>query len=265
MKIDLKPTFYPQVTVTADEIESYHQNGYLIAKNLIPMGDIAHIRQEAIDIYKQQLLRRGDNPKSYEEFEKDVYHLFRTDLSTFMDCGKHMQHTISLHRLSVCPQIIDVLKRLGLSFITSSTRPVLFMNSKHLATKDIYHTVPAHQDVYSTEGSANSAVVWLPLTNLPKELGPLEIVPGSHKHGLLTSRVEEGFGMVDVYGDKDFISTELEPGDALFFSSYLVHRSGNNTTNSIRWSAHVRYNDMNDSDFIDKKYPHPYIYKPKSK
>jgi ectoine hydroxylase-related dioxygenase (phytanoyl-CoA dioxygenase family) len=83
--------------------------------------------------------------------------------------------------------------------------------------------------------------------------------------GLMTSSVVEGFGMVDRFKDGDFISVEMGVGDVIFFSSYLVHRSGNNSTDSIRWSANFRYNDVDDVCFIARKFPHPYIYKPADK
>jgi phytanoyl-CoA hydroxylase len=46
------------------------------------------------------------------------------------------------------------------------------------------------------------------------------------------------------------------------FNSFLVHKSGNNITNDIRWSCHMRYNDLEDKSFKDRGYPNPYIYKP---
>ena len=265
MKAQLQPTYYNHVTLQSEEVQSYHDNGYLITKNLVPSGDIHEIRRDAINIFTRQLTRCGYHPESYEAFERDLYTFFMKDQEAFINCGKHMQHTISLHKLSLCPQILEVLKKIGLSSITICTRPVLFANSKHLATKDIYHTIPAHQDMYSMKGSANSVVVWLPLVNATKNLGALQIVPKSHKMGLITSSVVDGFGMVDLYEDKHFISLELDVGDAVFFSSFLVHRSGINSTDSIRWSANFRYNDVDDADFINRKFPHPYIYKPMDK
>jgi len=265
VKVQLQPTYYNQVTLQPEEAQSYHDNGYLITKNLVPPGDIHEIRKDAINIFKRQLGRCGYHPENYEEFERDLYAFFLEDQEAFVNCGKHMQHTTSLHKLSLCPQILEVLKMLGLSSVTICTRPVLFANSKHLATKDIYHTIPAHQDMYSMDGSANAIVVWLPLINVTKSLGALQIVPKSHTMGLLTSSVTEGFGMVDRYKDDDFVSLELDVGDAVFFSSFLVHRSGDNSTDSIRWSANFRYNDVDDADFIARKYPHPYIYQPISK
>ena len=55
---------------------------------------------------------------------------------------------------------------------------------------------------------------------------------------------------------------EVKQGDALFFSSFLVHRSGDNVTDAIRWSCHFRYNDLAENTFIERKYPNPYTYAP---
>jgi hypothetical protein len=58
------------------------------------------------------------------------------------------------------------------------------------------------------------------------------------------------------------ISVEINAGDVLLFSSFLIHQSGNNITNKPRWSCHFRYNDLDESTFIQRKFAHPYIYKP---
>lgn len=112
------------------------------------------------------------------------------------------------------------------------------------------------------QGSLDSVVVWVPLADVDVKLGALEVVPGSHKLGLLTTEVVNSFGKVDRFDDGDFISVEARQGDVLFFSSFLVHRSGVNTTDSIRWSCHFRYNNLSEETFIERGYPHPYLYKP---
>jgi ectoine hydroxylase-related dioxygenase (phytanoyl-CoA dioxygenase family) len=68
---------------------------------------------------------------------------------------------------------------------------------------------------------------------------------------------------VERFSDDDFVPVETEQGDALFFSAFLVHRSGTNVTNSIRWSCHFRYNNLDETTFVERGYPHNYIYKPK--
>ena len=45
-------------------------------------------------------------------------------------------------------------------------------------------TTPPHQDHWYTGGTTNLWTVWIPLTELPLELGPLALLPGSHVRGL---------------------------------------------------------------------------------
>jgi ectoine hydroxylase-related dioxygenase (phytanoyl-CoA dioxygenase family) len=128
----------------------------------------------------------------------------------------------------------------------------------------VFHTVDAHQDWRSMQGSLNSVVIWIPLVDIKKELGALEILPKSHLDGLRTDHVENGFGMVSLSEEEKerIISVEINAGDVLLFSSFLIHQSGNNITNKPRWSCHFRYNDLDESTFIQRKFAHPYIYKP---
>jgi ectoine hydroxylase-related dioxygenase (phytanoyl-CoA dioxygenase family) len=114
------------------------------------------------------------------------------------------------------------------------------------------------------QGSLNSMVLWLPLTDIDDSLGALQIIPGSHLWGLRSENISDGFGMVDVNekDDHKFISVPVKAGDVLAFSSFLVHRSGENTTDSPRWSCHFRYNDLMEKTFIERNFAHAYIYKP---
>jgi ectoine hydroxylase-related dioxygenase (phytanoyl-CoA dioxygenase family) len=111
------------------------------------------------------------------------------------------------------------------------------------------------------QGSINSIVCWLPLIDSTQDLGCIAFVPESHKLGLLMEKKEEGFGLVKKFDDEYFKSVDLNQGDALFFSSFLVHKSGNNITENIRWSTHFRYNDLNEKTFVENGYPHAFIYK----
>jgi ectoine hydroxylase-related dioxygenase (phytanoyl-CoA dioxygenase family) len=110
------------------------------------------------------------------------------------------------------------------------------------------------------QGSSNACVIWVPLVDCSKELGALQVLPSSHKNGLQTTSVENGFGMVDV--DGTWTDLECKAGDAVIFHSMLVHRSGQHSSDNIRWSCHFRYNDLLDPAFIERGFVHPYIYEP---
>jgi hypothetical protein len=198
------------------------------------------------------------------EFEQAMFALFERDLAAFTNSGKQAQHLISLHRLSLDPRITSALGELGLSFPNISTRPLLYFNHPRLAKKEVYWRLGLHQDWRSMQGSLDSCVVWVALTGIDRELGALEILPGSHRIGLAAAEMVDGYGLIaqSPVDEGALVPVEVEPGDALFFSSFLLHRSGTNVTDAIRWSCHFRYNNLAESTFVSRGFPHPYLYQP---
>lgn len=243
----------------------YQENGYYLYKGFFDPTEVGDIKKEAQDIFINQFFDKGiiqSENIDDDEFEKAIVRLFNEHFDVYINCGKQAQHLISLHRLSLDKKLVEKLKELGLEFPVVSTRPVMYFNKFNLAKTEEFYKVPPHQDWRSMQGSLNSMVVWVPLANVPEELGALKIVPRSHKYGLMESRENAWFRQIDKVDQEGFVSVEVESGDALFFSAFLIHSSGNNVLDQIRWSCHFRYNDLNEMTFIQRGYPHPYIYKP---
>jgi hypothetical protein len=92
--------------------------------------------------------------------------------------------------------------------------------------------------------------VMVALTEANKENGCLQVIKGSHKLG----RVNHGFAGEQVGADMvmvenalktmELVYCELEPGDALFFHSNLLHRSAANLSDRPRWSIIACYNSQ---------------------
>jgi len=247
----------------------FRSQGFVHVPNFFDPEAVGVVRADAKRIFIHQMLRHKileTTHPSDEVFEAAMYKFFRADPESLMRCGKQAQHLISLHRLALDRRVVEALGVLGLGFANICTRPVLYFNSRHLAKQEVHWRVFAHQDWRSMQGSLDAVVLWLPLVDIDRDLGALEVVPASHRRGLVTDQVVEGFGQVsaDAAPDQDFVSLPCRAGDGLFFSSFLVHRSGNNVTESIRWSCHFRYNNLDEETFISRGYPHPYIYKPAS-
>lgn len=245
---------------------SYRENGFVLRKNFFRAEEIAQIHADAKAVFAVQMRRLGiltASTPSDAEFEEGMWKFFQADLPTFTNCGKQAQHLVSLHRLALDERIISALKELGLEFPNISTRPLLYFNAERLAKKEVYWRLDLHQDWRSMQGSLDSVVVWVPLIDIDKALGALEIFPGSHKWGLLEAEMVDGYGHLKSRVDKSALrSIEVERGDALFFSSLLLHQSGTNVTQAVRWSCHFRYNNLGDPTFIARGFPHPYLYKP---
>ena len=256
----------PPIESGLPSIKHFREQGFVLLKNCFDKQEVESIRRQAKRIFILQMVRHGivaSCDLTEAQFDAGMFELFEKDLQTFTNCGKQAQHLISLHRLSIDSRITDVLNALGQEFPCISTRPLMYFNSPRLATKEVYWRLSTHQDWRSMQGSLDSIVVWLPLVNINKDLGALEVIPGSHRWGLLEANMVDGYGHLHEPLDETRLTpVEIEAGDALFFSSLLVHRSGTNITGTIRWSCHFRYNNLNEPTFIERGYPHPYIYKP---
>lgn len=250
-------------------MNEYRENGYVFHKGLFDKEEIDLIREEAKEVFALQMVRLGivgSVDIGEREFEAGMFELFEKDVATFANCGKQAQHLISLHRLSLDGRITARLNELGLGFPNVSTRPVMMFNHERLAKKEVYWRLSAHQDWRSMQGSLDSMVVWVPLVDVNKDLGALEILTGSHRWGLLEAELADGYGQLqEEVNASEMVSIEVEKGDALFFSSFLAHQSGTNITDHIRWSCHFRYNSLHEETFIERGFPHPYVYHPQEK
>jgi len=236
------------------------KDGYIILKNFFDKEFILHLKNLAQEIFRIQFDHFGYN----DTFENNMIRLFNEQEEVFKNCGKLIQTgLIPLYQLASDNQLLNQVMELGLQYPNMCTRPVLFFNHPQLAKEEVYYKTPPHQDWSSMESSMDSVVVWVPLVDVNKENGSIIIYPNTHKLGILPFKISGGFTTVETVGEE--IQTELEIGDIVIFSTLLIHESGDILNNTIRWSCHYRYTNMLDSDFIERGFPNPYIYKPITK
>ncbi len=249
--------------------EQFNKDGFVIFRNALDVNTINDIYNEARQIFSKQILRvtgKKVDPDNRDEFENAMFEFFNKDVEAFINTGKTVQHTLSLHRLGVDEHIINFVRQVGITNPVIGARPAMQFNSRFLSKDGSKHwKLDAHQDWRTGQGSLDSTVVWFPLVPAGSELGALQIIPGSHLSGLMASSAS-GYqgGITAELNPESFVQTEFEVGDLLVFSAFLIHQSGNNTTNNIRWSVQLRYNNLDEPTFIERGYPMAYIYKPEA-
>ncbi|MBE7424949.1 MAG: phytanoyl-CoA dioxygenase family protein [Ideonella sp.] len=104
-------------------------------------------------------------------------------------------------------------------------------------------TTPPHQDHWYTGGSMNLWTTWIALSDAPLELGPLAVLPGSHRAGLLPHG-GEGAGRqgVHVPDASEFAAAPLVAGDSILLNCLTVHCAlPNLTRDRVRVSVDYRY------------------------
>jgi len=253
--------------LSAEQLEQYRKDGYLLLKNALDKSVVEAIYREAREIYATQIKRvlgRSIDIDNRDEFEQAMYEYFEQDFDGFVNTGKTVQHTILLHKLGTSDAILDFVKGVGVEKPVIAVRPAMQFNSRFLSKNGSTHwKLGAHQDWRTGQGSLDSVVFWFPMVPAGAEIGALQVIPGSHTSGLMQANTTGYAGSItDDLKDEDFIQTEYEVGDLLIFSAFLVHRSGDNVSRNIRWSVQLRYNNLAEPTFIERAYPMPYIYKP---
>jgi ectoine hydroxylase-related dioxygenase (phytanoyl-CoA dioxygenase family) len=229
--------------------------GYAFCESIFDRKEIISLKQEMENIFREYSKNQDD------QIDDVVKQLYREDLKGFLGCANASQSLLSLHRISCKSEMTDALKKIGLEIPCVNTRPLVSFSSRDTASHDIYWKVPAHQDWPSVQGSLNGVTCWVPLCDVNEKIGCLEIVPGSHMLGALPYKSSREPFLLDQNQNHEFLSMPMKVGDALFFSSFLIHRSGNNTSNRIRWSSHFRYDDCMEETFIERQFPRAKIDK----
>lgn len=127
------------------------------------------------------------------------------------------------------------------------------------------YTFDWHQDFPYNLLSRSGVTTWIPLTDVTPEMGPMKVVPGSHRSILpvrAITRYEPGKALSNrFFSFADELSQELEAravevpaqaGDLVIFSTTLAHRSGENRSGRSRWVANIRYGDLLDGDVVGR-------------
>jgi 2-aminoethylphosphonate dioxygenase len=120
----------------------------------------------------------------------------------------------------------------------------------------------SHQDHQAGWGTYASLFVTalVSIDETTAENGCLELAPGHHRAGLIGAEWTP-LGQAEMAGMR-FVAYPSQPGDAVFFDSFVPHRSGPNMTDRARRVLYVTYNRRSEGDhrlryYADKRKSYP--------
>ena len=109
-------------------------------------------------------------------------------------------------------------------------------------------TTPPHQDYPNNQGTTNLTAAWIPVGDVPMDLGPVAILRGSHRYGVLPLGGHMGPGRRQakvprkMLEELRWVTTDFSAGDVLVFTSMTVHAALHNITEiDLRLSVDFRY------------------------
>ena len=244
--------------LTDEQLEHYHREGYLVARDIIPEQYIFDLQEEIDDVIDEQarkLLAEGEISELHEElgFLHRGTELSKQSPKTLgpVQGGNHSGR--AMFHLLTCAEILDIMEQLiGPEIIASSIyriRPKLPARPEGV--------VPWHQDSGYFHTSADAHLVptcWVPLMNATIEAGCMEVLPRSHKQGVFRHYKANVLApSLTVHPDHlpelDPVPVPADIGDVVLMTNMTPHRSTDNRSGLIRWAADLRYNAPEAGDY----------------
>ncbi|MFL5789403.1 MAG: phytanoyl-CoA dioxygenase family protein [Flavisolibacter sp.] len=210
------------------QLKSFERDGYLVVKNFCSDKEIEKLYSTAVedDAMKKNALDLND--LTGKKTRLSLWFTPGNDVFGYLTRSEKMVHSVA--------QLLD------------SDAPVCHFHSKLMQKEPkVGGAWEWHQDYgywYKNQFMFPDQLisVMIALTPASKENGCLQVIKGSHKLG----RVNHGFSGEQVGADMvmvnnalqtmELVYCELQPGDALFFHSNLLHRSEANLSDHPRWS-----------------------------
>ena len=234
--------------------DSFEQLGYAIVRGFLGNGELDDLQAELEEL-GEHVVGRGFSPLISAGYE-----MTPAQQSLLYDRLKYLP---ALSRLSASKSVLGFCKELGLGM------PSLMGSSNMRLDKpgDDRHLFAWHQDTLYLLGSTNAVTIWVPLGDVDLIRGTIQVIPGSHKLGILPfKRISDKpilknlpFLQRDLVLDVD-VSEEPHTmiatrGDVVVFKQMLLHRSTPNNSRKIRWTAQLRITDLAEPEFMRQHFP----------
>lgn len=253
------------LTLSTKPFEQYTNDGFFIVKNLIPIQRVNAILESIFELYckysgKNEDFKSLEEPWNTELFHQKMIELRKNDPESFGTIYDSLKTSLTLTQLVSDDTVTDYVSqflRKKPSEISMSD-PVVRLDPP----KDTRNIHGWHQDrsyFPQNRDGHHGLVCWAPLNKATIENGAIHVCPRSHEEGLLQLKPEKKkdssyttrFVIPDnfVKKYKDVI-VELNPGDAVFFDMLMFHRSGENSSNELRFSLQCRFHTATADDYI---------------
>ncbi len=162
-------------------------DGYLFFRDILPEERVLDVRRQILEICEQAgWLRPGAR---LIDGLSDRAPIMETD-EEYAAVYARVQALEAFHDLKLNRKIIDIMEAL----FEEEVFPFPQTIGRIAFPRDNARGTPAHQDWVFVGGSTETISCWVPLGDVPLEVGGLKVLEGSHKSGFLTPKPAPGPG-----------------------------------------------------------------------
>lgn len=238
----MKP--FQEITASSIRPESLQEqlgsSGYVLIRDLIPRDDVRKALASVTNVLADAgWLLSGHEP--LERIADQDAACGDPDLS-FKRTYQEVFNLELFHALPHHPALEHVMKLVVGEHLLIHPKPIgrlIFPHRENL-------TVHAHQDHRFMDGDPECFTVWIPLHDCPIGMGPLQILEGSHRFGVIDHE-HENLHVPEIpaqaLSQSTWVGGQIDAGDVLIFHSLTVHAASPNRSDRIRISLDCRFQD----------------------
>jgi len=225
--------------LSRDDVEAFRRDGYVVVRGLFDAARMREIRA-AVDELQSWPEVPGQHMMYFEESLTDRRRIL-SRVENF--CPYHG----ALNALVMSRQMLGAVAELF-------GEPAVLFKDKINFKMSGGDGFKAHQDVQAGWDAYASIHItaMLSIDRTTHENGCLEMAPGQHRRGLI-GKAWEPLGD-ETLAQMPFVACPTEPGDAVFFDSFIPHRSAPNLTADQRRVLYITYNRASEGDHLARYY-----------
>lgn len=227
--------------LTPPQIEFFHTNGYLLVEGLLTPEEAALYRRETHEL-AARIYAAGQTDATWRSASTVT-----EQETALLHCHNVQFYSAAFSRLIVDSRLTDVA-----AGIMGTPNVQLHHTKMFIKPPEKGSPFPMHQDApYFPHDNHSMIAAILHFDDAPLEKGPVRVVPGSHKLGVLPHEGEGSWHLdPQQYPVAEALPLPAKAGDALFFSYLTIHGSGVNTSDEARTTLLVQMRDPEDHPTI---------------
>ena len=214
------------------------RDGYLFIRGLLPREVIMNARRRLLE--KAAAGGWLDPESPVEAGIANPAAACKDPEERYMSVFRGLWTDEELHRLRTRPEVLGLFESMWGEPVL--THPMFVQRNIFPQREDFDFTTAIHQDRVHI-GGATSYAMWVPLGDCPLEKGPLAVASGSHRTGVLETKVGAGAGGMEICVPipGTWVCGPYAAGDVLVFSDTTVHQALPNRSRELRQSYDARY------------------------
>lgn len=252
------------VMLDSKQIEFFNNNGYLIIDNYFSMKELDDFTTSFRYLIQFALKKASKShpevkPEDFigEEFDAGIMRLEEIDHAFVADIYDTIYQVPEFLRIVAKPETSQSINQL---LNRADDNPLYTFTSRCRIDppEDERRTIRWHQEVFYSIPKNEFLQTWSPLIrDANPENGSIEFCVGSHKDGIAKQSFQNIKGTANRFVINEEIiqkyekkQVEMRLGQFMIFSSRLIHRSGKNRSNNVRYSLVGMYHTIDTENFV---------------